>query len=286
MGVDGQELVWIDGQRSAELSLPDRMVCYGDGLFETLRWQSGVLQLAQRHWRRLGAGCRVLGLPEPKTSEINAFLVPVLAELRDQGVSAAVVRYALHRAGRQRAYRPDPYDGVRTVISAQTIDRLPVTGRPPAKLALAQFRYAVQPALAQIKHANRLEQVLAAAETPPGCEDVVVRDSDGFVIGCSAANIFWRKGDVIMVPQVDRCGIAGTVRQWLLDKALPRFSHQVELGRFTLSELLEGDEIWITSSLRGVHSVQALAERRWSDFSLAEGLRALWHADAEVRCAS
>ena len=42
----------------------DRGLLLGDGLFETLLWSAGLIDLAA-HARRLRSGCEALGLPAP-----------------------------------------------------------------------------------------------------------------------------------------------------------------------------------------------------------------------------
>ena len=53
---------WVDGQPADALSLKDRGLAYGDGLFETIAVKSGRPQLLERHLQRLAEGCRRLAL--------------------------------------------------------------------------------------------------------------------------------------------------------------------------------------------------------------------------------
>ena len=63
------------------------------------------------------------------------------------------------------------------------------------------------------------------------------------------------------------------VRGFVLD-------HQkAEQGHFPLDHLLEADEIFLTNSIRGIASVNALQGRALKDFSSAEKLREIY-ADA------
>ena len=49
---------WVDGQPADALSLKDRGLAYGDGLFETIAVHNGSPVLLDRHLARLAEGCR------------------------------------------------------------------------------------------------------------------------------------------------------------------------------------------------------------------------------------
>ena len=58
--------VWMDGQvlptAEAVVSVSDRSFLYGDGLFESLPWDSSRLFRWREHWDRLTCGARFLGI--------------------------------------------------------------------------------------------------------------------------------------------------------------------------------------------------------------------------------
>ncbi len=71
----------------------------------------------------------------------------------------------------------------------------------PAALGLATMRWALQPALAGIKHLNRLEQVLAAREyRESGLDEAVMLDQRGRVVSVVAGNLFVVRGGELLTP--------------------------------------------------------------------------------------
>ncbi|HEY7995321.1 MAG TPA: hypothetical protein VIE14_00555, partial [Steroidobacteraceae bacterium] len=56
---------WVDGKNAADLSVFDRGLQYGDGLFETMACLNGWPRVLGRHLERLAAGCARLRLPQP-----------------------------------------------------------------------------------------------------------------------------------------------------------------------------------------------------------------------------
>src|SRR5690606_34706124 len=119
-------------------------------------------------------------------------------------------------------------------------------------------RLAVQPALAGIKHCNRLEQVLARAECDrAGADEGLLRDDDGRVVSAIAANLFVRSGDRWLTPPVDRCGVAGTCRAALL-AALP--AREATLAR---EDVERADAVFLCNAVRGILPVARLGAHAW-----------------------
>ena len=54
---------WVNGAPGEQLSVRDRGLAYGDGLFETIAVRGGRIPLLARHLARLAEGCRRLAIP-------------------------------------------------------------------------------------------------------------------------------------------------------------------------------------------------------------------------------
>lgn len=67
---------WVDGQPADVLSLKDRGLAYGDGLFETIAVKAGQPLLLERHLLRLAEGCSRLAIAADQAlirSELTAY---------------------------------------------------------------------------------------------------------------------------------------------------------------------------------------------------------------------
>jgi 4-amino-4-deoxychorismate lyase len=136
------------------------------------------------------------------------------------------------------------------------------------------LRLAAQPRLAGIKHLNRLEQVLARGEWSDA--DVVeglMFDQADNLVSATAANVFVAIDGVLRTPPVDACGVAGVLRGALLE-ALP----DVRVQTLTKEDLMRADEMFLTSSVRGVLPVRALDERELRVGRHARAAQAHWRA--------
>jgi 4-amino-4-deoxychorismate lyase len=136
------------------------------------------------------------------------------------------------------------------------------------------MRLGVNETLAGLKTLNRLESVRARAEwTDPRVWEGLMRDTDDNIVCGTMSNLFMRRGSRLMTPKVDRCGVAGVMRRWVLEQANGLELTATE-GRLRWNDLRGADEVFMTNAVVGVVSIAVihhgraslrLAERRTAD---------------------
>jgi 4-amino-4-deoxychorismate lyase len=230
----------------------DRGLAYGDGVFETLLVHRGQPIWWREHWQRFEHGARVLGIPVPDQATVRGECDRLLA-----GAARAVLKIILTRGRGGRGYAPPAEMKPTWILSLHD----PPPPAPPEGVALqwCKTRMAIQPMLAGIKHCNRLEQVLARAEcSDPGVFDGLVCDSDGRVVSATSANLFARIDGLWLTPALQRCGVAGIARGWLLQQ-LDR-AGEAEL---TPADVENADAVFLCNAVRGILPVRRLGQRQW-----------------------
>jgi 4-amino-4-deoxychorismate lyase len=172
------------------------------------------------------------------------------------GGGRAVLKILLTRGSGGRGYRP-PEDATPTVVLSRHD-----APAPPARglhLRWAKTTMAMQPALAGIKHCNRLEQVLARAEwQDPDIDEALMCDGEDRVVGATSANLFALLGGRWLTPSVERCGIAGIARGWLLAN-LPGAG----IADLNAAEVSRADALFLCNAVRGILPVRRLGMREW-----------------------
>jgi 4-amino-4-deoxychorismate lyase len=260
--------VLVNGQGRDQVSVLDRGLGYGDGLFETIRFVGPDAPLWPRHMQRLGEGCRRLGLPVPGPAML-------LAEAREvsRESGGAVVRITLTRGVGARGYKPPTPPQPTRIVAA--FDPPSPDGTAQAdgiRVRLCATRLAPQPLLAGLKHLNRLEQVLARAEwNDPAIAEGLMCDADGLAISATAANLFAVFDGTLATPAIDRCGVAGVGRAEVL-AARPH----AQVRQITLAELRQADELFLSSSVRGILPVRELDGSAFATGPFARALQAHW----------
>lgn len=258
----------IDFRDGDRISATDRGFTYGDGLFETLRVVSGHIPLWERHASRLGEGCARLGMPLPDMPAIRDEVIRLASGLPD-----AVARVTVSRGEGARGYAFPPVQKPTISVSVAPLRLDPLSYGQGITARICDTRLALQPLLAGMKHLNRLEQVLARAEWHDSdVSEGVMRDVDGYVVCATAANVFAVFDGALATPPVDRCGVAGVARAEII--AL----HDVSVARMNLDRLLQADEVFLTSAVRGILPVRALAGRTWQVGPATRALQAHWRS--------
>ena len=262
--------VLVDGQARDQVSALDRGLGYGDGLFETVRFVGADAPLWPRHMQRLGEGCRRLRLPLPDPAVL-------LAEARavSQGLDRAVVRITLTRGSGARGYAPPALPTPTRIVAAVDAPPHDAPGqRAGVRVRRCSLRLAPQPRLAGLKHLNRLEQVLARAEwDDPAIAEGLLCDADGLAISATAANLFAVFAGTVATPALDRCGVAGVARAEIL-ASWP----QVRVRPIPLAELRQADELFLSSSVRGILPVRELDGRALAVGPVTRALQTRWRA--------
>ena len=245
-------LALFNGQPAPDLAL-HRGLHYGDGVFRTcLIYDSHVIDLKEQ-CETLNADAARLGL----TPASAAGLAREASELA-AGQPRGVLKMTLLRAGTARGYRPQ----------GEGTDRLLCRYAAPAWPAAAWergvtvfrsgFRLGAQPALAGIKHLNRLEQVLASRDWPAGVEEALLDDDAGRPVCGTRSNLFWVRGGELHSPALARCGVAGRMRRRVLALAT-RLGVQTDERNANWDEVAAADELFLTNSLIGIWPVAACA---------------------------
>lgn len=264
----------VNGKQGNSISIRDRGLLYGDGVFRTLRALHGKAQHWPLHYQKLQHDCTALGIACPDIALLSAELDRLLTQYRDGVVKLIVTRgQATHRQG-ARGYAP-PAQATPTHLW----DILPLPDYPAdrdtlgIKARMCQLFLSQQPRLAGIKHLNRLENVLAAAESSDtDVAEGLLMDAEGNVIEGIRSNLFLISRGTLITPDLSHCGVAGVQRDrvmaWATQHNVP-----LQVRDVTLDEVMNADEVFVVNSIIGMWPVRELEQRRWTGFPVAARIR-------------
>lgn len=260
----------INGLSSDLISIRDRGLLYGDGVFRTLLARNGIALQRQLHLEKIRNDCAGLGIVCPAEALLSDELDGILA-VHPNGLIKLIVTRGLGARG----YAP-PHDMQPTHIwDISPAPEYPLEWRSNGvRMRVCDLRLSEQPRLAGIKHLNRLENVLAAAE----CADTEIAEGlllnvQGSVIEGTRSNLFLLRDGCLITPRLDRCGVAGVQRDRVLSYA-QEHGIAMQIREVSLAEVYSADALFLVNSVIGVWPVRALNERSWSDFSFASVLAA------------
>lgn len=246
--------VWLTGrivdEADAVVSVRDRGLLLGDGLFETMRAYGGRVFALHEHLDRLRDGAARIGLALP-----GGLADAVSETLAASSLADAAVRLTVTRGC-------DEGDGGGLVTTGSSAATTAITVRryEPAtewydrglRAGLAPGRLDENRATAGLKHLGYLEAILALRDARSrGWDDAVFLDSAGHVAEATASNVFVVMDEALMTPPV-ACGILpGITRATILRLAAAR-GCAVREEPLVRDALAAATEAFLTSSLREI----------------------------------
>ncbi len=103
-----------------------------------------------------------------------------------------------------------------------------------------------------------------------------MRDTDENIVCGTMSNLFLRAGSSLLTPVLDRCGVAGVMRRWVLQAARTLHLETVE-RRIRWQDLIAAEEVFMSNAVIGLRSVAVIERGRerfkFASFETASRLR-------------
>ncbi len=248
----------------AVFTADSRAFRYGDGLFETIKVVEGILELKELHFKRLYSGMEILQIKLPTIFNAGFLEQQVLKTIAKNKITTpARVRLAVFR-GEGGLYEPDG-KGAGYLIQVWTLDK---TGALNENGLIIGAYYGASKncdLLSGIKSNNYLVYVMAALFAKNNrWNDCLVINNHGRVCDATIANLFWIKNARLYTVPLTEGGVAGVMRQHLID-SLPAKGWEVIEKPVTLGELEEADELFLTNSMSGIRWVNLLNNHHFTN---------------------
>ncbi len=264
-------MILVNGAAAEVLPIADRGLHYGDGLFETLAIRDDRALNWDLHLQRLQQGCNRLDIPCPDGRRLAAEASRIM-----RGISLGILKLIISRGSEGRGYRP-PANSHPTRIMV----RYPWPDYPGEHtqngvvLRVCDTRLGRNPALAGIKHLNRLEQVLARAEwDDPDIQEGLMLDTDGRIIEGTMTNLFLVTETGLITPDVTDAGVAGVMRALVMELAGGIGLNVMEKAVYH-EDLNSASELFICNSLIGLWPVKKIAGRHYPVGAVTRRLQTL-----------
>ncbi|RUO60354.1 aminodeoxychorismate lyase [Pseudidiomarina insulisalsae] len=256
-------MLWRNGKPLNEPGL-DRGLQFGDGHFTTLTIEQGQPRWWNAHWQRLRTASErlAMGLPD-ETS--------VLSTLRQIPLRDAVVKIIITRGTGGRGYGFAAATPVNWYLSATALAPRDNTA---IKAQHAELQLARSAQFAGLKTLNRLEQVMLSHERQQrGCAELLVSDTQGYLVEAVSSNLFWREENQWYTPDLSQCGISGIVREQILSAKVLGEVAQVAVAP---ERLLRAEQALLTNTVLGLRPLAQIGEHKLHDSTLPKALVSWW----------
>lgn len=228
----------------ADFRLPpgDRAFQYGDGLFETVRYEAGRLWFWPDHFDRLTTGMIALHLNQPQNFTVQTLHQLVLNLLRANGLSDQPARVKVQVWRQTGGLYTPATNAANLLITVRSGQPFAITRK--TKIGIYDtFRVTPSPVSA-FKTLNALPYILAGIyKQENGLDDVILLDAQGHLAECIASNLFWFRDEILYTPSLQTGCVNGIARRQVL-----RAFSDVQEGLFLPAALDDTDAVFATNS--------------------------------------
>jgi branched-chain amino acid aminotransferase len=246
--------IWLGSNRGGGLRAPDQALVLatdhgltvGDGVFETLKAESGHVFAITRHLDRLARSAAGLGLPAPDLDLVRHAIAQTFAANDQHELARVRVTYTggVAPLGSERS-GADP-----TLIVAIASATRPA---PETSVVTVPWTRNERGALAGLKTTSYAENVVALARAKAqDATEALFADTTGRLSEGTGTNVFVVMKDRILTPALSAGCLAGVTRSLILEWT------GAEEADLPYEALNEADEIFLTSTLRDVQAVTAV----------------------------
>jgi len=264
-------LIWLNGvlvpPEHATISVLDRGLLSGHGLFETLRSYNGEPWAMADHYARLKTGAEWIDLHLPDEAHVAEALRDTVHsnELTDAGVRVTITA----GAGPVDA-QSDADQGTNMFVLAWPLRDYTALHRDGARVVT--FREGAR-SLAQVKSISYAMSVAGRVYARrAGADDALFTADDGRVLEATGSNLFACTGERLTTPPLDEGILPGVTRHHVIEVA-KEIGFDVEEAPVTVDDLSRADEVVLTSSLREVYRAQSVDGVSLGDAGVAVRLR-------------
>jgi len=240
------------GREQAHVSVFDNSLLYAEGLFETFLAIDDRVIFVKEHLRRLYRGAKVIGLDIPVSPEKLTGWMHKTARAHPDRITKLRLTITAGEAARWVGRQGKPQ-----VILSASPHSMPVR---PSRLQVSRFRVDHKSVFRRIKtlsyaiHAAALSQAKKS-----GCDDALMINQDGRVAEVTSANVFRVKRGRIYTPPISSGCLEGVTRKIVIREAC-RLGLTIVEQDFSLPQLLDSDEVFISSSLKLVVGVSTIKQ--------------------------
>ena len=263
------QYVYINGEfylkENAKISVFDRGLVYGDGIFEGIRVYDNIIFKCNEHIERLYDSAQAVDISIPLSKQEMIEIIKL--SCKKNNLSNAYIRLIVTRgegdlgvnpknstvpniiciAGNIKIYPEEKYkNGIKAITSSQRRNK--ATNLDP-----------------QIKSLNYLNNILAVTEANRAqVEEAIMLNENGFVTEGSVDNIFIVKKGVVYTPPVSVGILNGITRRTIID-ICKNIGIPVYEKEFTIYNVYSADECFLTGSAAEIIAVTNVDNRNIGD---------------------
>jgi len=240
----------------AVIPVDDRGFLYGDALFETMPFYSGVPFRWAAHLARLEQGLKLLRIALPYPAAKLEGFASELVKVND--MPDCVLRLTVSRGSAPRGYSIKLAQKPRVLMTLHPLAKKSAEGW---RLITSSLRVLADDPLNQFKTASRVRSVLARAEAEEqGAEEALLLNERGEITEGAATNLFCVQRGVVCTPPL-AAGILPGITRAVVFEICRRLGMAIADKPMTPSDLFAAEGVFLTVSTAGIVEAVSLDAR-------------------------
>jgi branched-chain amino acid aminotransferase len=238
--------------KTKDLHYLKRAMYYGDGFFETIRWQKNEPLFWHHHWHRIEYTARVLSIPLPCSAPelLQAMQKELLPDVCHQRVRLSFIRTG-------EGYYTPQQSGLIIVAECSPLAHTGYAwNNEPCTTGLSSV-VKLRHTLSSLKLLSAQTYVIAGIEAQQkGWHEAILLNDAGQVCEGISHNLFIVKNGIVSTPPLSEGCLQGIMRSYLL-----QFYPNIQERVIQPEELQEADELFFTNVITGIRPVTMFNHR-------------------------
>ncbi len=261
----------LDG-KTIELSIQNRALNYGDGLFETMKFAHNRINFWEDHYFRLMSSMRILRMEIPMAFSPEFLEDEMRKTLQANDLEGKTARVKLLVFRMEGGFYTPENSGVDFLITVSELEN-PKYELNDEGLEIDLFKdyYKQASLLSNLKTtAATLYTVASIFKKENGFDECILLNDNKMVADCISSNLFLVKEKTVFTPPLSDGCLKGVMRKQVIG-LLPKIGFEIKEESFSPFELQRADAVYLTNA---IHGVQWVKKYRKKDFEkgLAEEL--------------
>jgi 4-amino-4-deoxychorismate lyase len=197
----------INGQFENKISVQDRGLQYGDGVFRTLVCNRGSIPHFAKHYQKLKQDAKAIHISIPRSPEILSDIKKLCSK-----VDIKIIKIIITRGESTRGYDYSKIMTPNVIIQSFDYDQKRFIKNQTGVSVETASVLLDKNSISEIKHLNRLINILALAGKPKSIHDRIMLDQKQNIIEGAYHCIFFKKGNKFIIPSLNQFGLQGVSR--------------------------------------------------------------------------
>ena len=236
----------INGQFENKISVQDRGLQYGDGVFRTLVCNRGSISHFTKHYQKLKQDAKAIHISIPKSSDILGDIQKLCTK-----EDVKIIKIIITRGESTRGYDYSKMMTPNVIIQSFDYDQKKFVKNQTGVSVETASVLLDKNSISDIKHLNRLINILALAGKPKSIHDRIMLDHKQNIIEGAYHCVFFKHRNKFILPSLNQFGLQGVSRQLLIEyfekNTIPFIAKPV-----SYNSVKHFDEMYLMNSVYGI----------------------------------